>query len=109
MAYAALCFDRDDADTAALRQRERDRHFAYVESILHRLLVAGPLGLPGAEATPGGPHGASLFLYDVSTEAEARRLLEADPYYQAGIYGRVELRPFIPAAGTWIGGAIWRR
>jgi len=102
MAWVATCVDRGDVDTAPLRARERDAHFAYIESILAKVLVAGPLATPGT-----GTHGASLFIYDVADEAEARRLLEGDPYFAAGIYGEVELRPFWPAAGRWIGGKIW--
>ena len=102
MAYVAICRDDPERDTAALRIDEKDRHFAYIESILDQLLVAGPL-----KAAPGDPYGASLFVYAVDTEAEARVLLENDPYFRAGIYGDVRFEAFQPAAGEWIGGKIW--
>jgi uncharacterized protein YciI len=100
--YVAICRDDRRRDTGALRHAERDAHFAYIESILDRLLVAGPL-----PETDSGAHTASLFVYAVETENEARRLLEADPFFQAGIYGEIEIKPFLPAAGGWIGGTIW--
>ncbi len=102
MPYIALCEDDPTVDSAALRSREKDAHFAYIEKILDQLLVAGPLPEPS-----GGQHTGSLFVYAADSEVAARQLLEADPYYQAGIYGRVRLAPFVPAAGQWIGGTIW--
>lgn len=102
MPYLAICRDDQDRDTGDLRRAERDAHFAYIESILDRLLVAGPLPEAGS-----GSHTASLFVYAVDSEGEARALLEADPFFRAGIYGEVELKPFMPAAGGWIGGTTW--
>lgn len=102
MPYIAICEDDPAVDTQALRQAQKDAHFAYIESILGSLLVAGPLVKPGGET-----HGGSLFIYAVNSEAEARQLLENDPYFQAGIYADVSLAPFLPAAGEWIGGTIW--
>jgi uncharacterized protein YciI len=104
MAWIAICRDNPDRDTAALRRDFRDRHFAYIESILPRLLAAGPLAEPGSTG-----HGASLFIYDVATEAEARVLLAADPYFTAGIYGELRVEPWWPAAGRWLGGTIWQQ
>jgi uncharacterized protein YciI len=102
MAFMAVCDDDPTVDSVALRRQARDAHFAYIEGILDRLLVAGPL------AGSGSPiHSGSLFVYRVDTEGEARELLENDPYFRAGIYGEVRLSPFTPAAGEWIGGKIW--
>lgn len=104
MPWAVLCRDRDDVDTAALRRAERDRHFAYVESILDRILVAGPAG-----PAPGGTWRASLFVYATEDRTEAGRLLHADPYHRAGIYAAEEFFYFMPAAGAWPGGTLWSR
>jgi uncharacterized protein YciI len=100
--YVAICRDDPQRDTGALREAHKLAHFAYIESILGRLLVAGPLPQP-----PDGAHRASLFVYAVETEVEARAMLQADPYFQAGIYSDVELQAFLPAAGGWIGGTVW--
>ena len=102
MPYIAVCEDDPTVDSAALRSREMGAHFAYIETILEQLLVAGPLA-----DMPGGKHIGSLFVYAADSEADARELLENDPYYRAGIYGQVRLAPFVPAAGQWIGGTIW--
>lgn len=102
MTWIALCHDRADIDTSTLRRAERDRHFAYIETILDRLLVAGPLAPREA-----GEWRASLFVYAVEERTEAELLLQADPYHQAGIYGTVQFMRFTPAAGRWIGGTVW--
>jgi uncharacterized protein YciI len=104
MVWMALCRDRADIDTAPLRAEARERHFAYIESILDQILIAGPLG--GADAAGWQ---ASLFVYAVGERADAERLLQADPYYQAGIYAHTEWFRFTPAAGSWIGGTRWQQ
>jgi uncharacterized protein YciI len=102
MPYIAVCDDDPTVDAAALRRSAKADHFAYIEGILDRLLVAGPLVGPD-----DGGHCASVFVYAVDTEAAARELLENDPYFRAGIYARVRLAPFVPAAGRWLGGTTW--
>jgi len=102
MPYIALCDDDPTVDAAGLRRQEKTAHFAYIESILDQLLVAGPL----ADAATG-EYQASLFVYATNAEAEARALLENDPYFRAGIYGRIRITEFTPAAGEWLGGKIW--
>ncbi len=102
MAYIAICRDDPKRNTVRLRATAKAAHFAYIETILDKLLVAGPL-----PSEADGAHVASLFIYDVDSADEARDLLQADPYYQAGIYGEIELQSYIPAAGQWIGGTIW--
>jgi len=104
MPWAVVCTDRSDIDTDALRRLHRDAHFGYIESILERLLVAGPMIDPAS-----GQYRSSLFIYRADNEDEARRLLENDPYFRAGIYERITYQSFVPAAGAWIGGTIWTR
>jgi uncharacterized protein YciI len=59
-------------------------------------------------AAPGSAvHHASIFAYDVSSEQEARALLEQDPYFTVGLYGEIRFEPFWPAAGRWLPGTIW--
>lgn len=97
--FAILC--RDAAGAALARATARDAHFAYVETILDRIAIAGPL-----KDAEGGFTG-SLFIVEAADEAAARALLEADPYFAADIWATCEISPFVPAAGGWIGGKIW--
>jgi uncharacterized protein YciI len=97
-----IAWCEDAAGSAALRQEHLKAHLEYIETIIHRIAVAGPLQpAPGAETT------GSCFIYGTEDPEEARQLLEGDPYFRAGIYRSVEWRHFFGAAGDWVGGARW--
>lgn len=101
MATLFLCLDAPGAKP--LREQHRQAHFAYIESIMDQVFMAGPLDSDRGT----GPVG-SLFVYATDDPEAAERLLHNDPYFTAGIYGSVESRHFLPAAGNWIGGGIWQ-
>lgn len=98
--WAVLCRDRDDS--AASRASAQAQHFAYIESILSEIELAGPL----FDAT--GRHAVGSFIvFRTQDEKRARALLEGDPYFRAGIWRSIEYFPFLPAAGHYVGGKIW--
>jgi uncharacterized protein len=97
--FAAIARDLPDAHER--RMAARPAHFAYIETIQDRIAIAGPL------KTAEGGFAGSILIYDVADEAEARGLLEGDPYFKAGIWHPPELHPFTAAVGTWIGGKVW--
>lgn len=97
---AVICHDGPDAGPK--RRAAAQAHLAYVETILDRLLMAGPLYSADGSAMIG-----SLYLFKTTSLDEARRLLEGDPYYKASFWNRVEVRPTLPAAGDCVGGKIW--
>lgn len=88
------------ADSAGAREAARDDHFTHVGHIVDRIAVAGPL--KNADGTNIG----SMFVFEVSSVAEAEALLLADPYHAAGVWGRWTIHPFLAAAGEWVGGTI---
>lgn len=61
-----------------------------------RLLLAGPC--PAIDAEDPGPAGfsGSLVVAEFASLDDARAWAEADPYVAAGVYVRVEVRPFRP-------------
>ena len=93
---------QDIAESGDLRRRHLDQHLAYIESVMDRVAVAGPLS-----SSAGGRLSGSCFIYRADDRAAAEALLHNDPYYRAGIYESVEFRAFRPAAGVWVGGAAW--
>lgn len=97
--FAVIALDRPGAE--AKRLAARADHFAYIETILDRIAIAGPL------RTDAGGFAGSILVYDVADEAEARALLTGDPYYAAGIWDDPVIHRFTAAAGQWIGGTIW--
>lgn len=102
MPFIAICRDDESANSTELRESNLQAHLSYVETILGRLLVAGPAGGASNEDFE-----LSVFIYDTDDRAVAETLLRADPYFRCGLYGDVRLEPFIPAAGQWIGGKAW--
>jgi uncharacterized protein YciI len=59
-----------------------------------RLLLAGPC--PAIDAEDPGPAGfsGSLVIAEFDSLEAARAWADADPYAEAGVYTRVEVRPF---------------
>jgi uncharacterized protein YciI len=97
-----ICFCKDYPGATELRREHTPAHLDYIEGILDRILLAGPLKDPEADG-----YNASCFIYRTDERSEALELLHNDPYYKAGIFSQVHCRPFIPAAGTLIGGKTW--
>jgi len=100
MPVIVYCKDRSGADD--LRKELLAAHFAYIETILDRIAVAGPMREQAGESIRG-----SCFIYHTDDKAEASELLENDPYYKAGIYEQIDYHQFLGAAGSWVGGKIW--
>ncbi|HMB59134.1 MAG TPA: YciI family protein [Xanthomonadales bacterium] len=97
-----LCFCIDKPGNPDIRTEFMAEHLAYIETILDKVAVAGPLK-PAADDDPD----ASCFIYHTESREEAMSLLHNDPYYGAGLWSSVICEYFLPAAGTWIGGKIW--
>lgn len=68
---------------------------------MDRLAIAGPL------KGPSGAFIGSLLIVRAADEAGARAILEADPYFEAGVWAQCDIAEFVPAAGEWIGGKTW--
>ena len=92
---------RDKPDATPTRMEKLKDHLAHVEASLDRLAIAGPL------RDEEGKFTGSLLVVKAESEAEARALLEGDPYYKAQIWSDIEIRAFNAAAGDWVGGKTW--
>lgn len=86
----------DGADVLARRQSARADHLARLTALRDagRLLLAGPC--PAIDAEDPGPAGfsGSIVIAEFASLADARAWADADPYLAAGVYERVEVRPF---------------
>ena len=86
----------DRADSLAARLAARPAHIARLNAVRDdgRLLLAGPG--PAIDAEDPGPAGfsGSLVVAEFEALADARAWAEADPYVAAGVYERVDVRPF---------------
>lgn len=85
MPYMILMTDRPGQ--AELRARTRDRHLQYLDANKDRLLAAGAL----VEDDGTGGSG-SLYVVDTDDRKEAEAFLRGDPFDQAGLFGKVEIR-----------------
>ena len=94
MWYVIEGYDGDNALPG--RQAARPAHLARLQALQEqgRLLLAGPC--PAIDAEDPGVAGFSGSLVVASFEdlAAARAWAEADPYVAAGVYQRVDVRPF---------------
>jgi uncharacterized protein YciI len=99
---AVLVFARDVEDSAPRRAEANRAHMAYIETVAEHILVAGPLYDDSGTRIVG-----SVYVLAVDGEAAARTVVEADPFFAAGVWASVEYSPFLPAAGDWLGGVIW--
>lgn len=97
--YAIITHDKPGA--TAIRMEKLREHLAHVEAGLDRLAVAGPL------RDEAGNFTGSLLVVKAESEADARALLEHDPYFKADIWSNIEIRAFGAAAGDWVGGKTW--
>jgi uncharacterized protein YciI len=80
------------------RMAARARHLARLTALRDegRLLLAGPC--PAIDAEDPGPAGysGSIVIAEFESLEAARAWADADPYVEAGVYARVDVRPFRP-------------
>lgn len=86
----------DGQDVLAQRLAARPAHLARLHALRDagRLLLAGPC--PAIDDEDPGPAGfsGSLVVAEFPSLEDARAWADADPYVAAGVYVRVEVRPF---------------
>ena len=94
MWYAIMSEDVDNS--LPLRATARDAHLARLRTLVAegRLLLAGPH--PAVDAEEPGEAGftGSLVIAEFASLEEAKRWADKDPYVSAGVYRKVEVKPF---------------
>ena len=94
MWYAIIGTDREQSLEA--RKAARPAHLARLEALRDagRLRLAGPF--PAIDAEDPGPAGftGSLIVAEFDSLTDAQAWADADPYVAAGVYLRVDVRPF---------------
>jgi uncharacterized protein YciI len=86
----------DAPGSLAARRAARSDHLARLVALRDagRLLLAGPC--PAIDAEDPGPAGfsGSIVIAEFESLQAARAWADADPYVAAGVYERVDVRPF---------------
>ena len=88
MLYALICTDKPNS--LALRMANRPEHLAYLQSLGETLVLAGPFTEPDGVTMNG-----SLVVVETATLEAARKIAAADPFAKAGVFARVEIRPWL--------------
>ncbi|MEG9858663.1 MULTISPECIES: YciI family protein [Stenotrophomonas maltophilia group] len=86
----------DGQDVLAQRRQARPEHLARLHALRDagRLLLAGPC--PAVDSEDPGPAGfsGSVVIAQFESLPQAQAWADADPYVAAGVYTRVQVRPF---------------
>lgn len=94
MLYAI--YGEDVPDSLSLRLAARPAHLARLSELQDngRLILAGPF--PASDSPDPGPAGfsGSLIVAEFPSLQDAQTWAEADPYVAAGVYARVNVKPF---------------
>lgn len=94
MLYAIIGLDRPDSLSARLSVRPAHLERLNALRDAGRIALAGPF--PAIDSPDPGPAGfsGSLIVAEFASLDEARAWADADPYTGAGVYERVDVRPF---------------
>lgn len=86
----------DGEQVLEARKGARGEHLARLQSLLAqgRLLLAGPCPAIDAEDPGEAGFSGSVVIAEFPDMESARAWAQADPYVAAGVYARVEVRPF---------------
>lgn len=94
MWYAIIA--EDHPDTLEKRMAARPEHLARLHALQNegRLLLAGPF--PAVDSIDPGPAGfsGSLIVAEFADLQTANTWAKADPFVAAGVYARVDVKPF---------------
>ncbi|WP_406663241.1 YciI family protein [Gallaecimonas sp. GXIMD1310] len=91
-----MIIGHDVAHSLPKRATARAEHLARLEKLqaLGKLVLAGPN--PAIDANDPGEAGftGSLIVAEFASLEDAKQWADADPYLAAGVYERVEVKPF---------------
>ncbi len=92
-----MIFAQDHENSLDARLKARPEHLARLQRLLQQghLLLAGPM--PSIDSPDPGPAGfsGSVIVAEFETLEHAQQWADADPYMAAGVYRKVDVRPFI--------------
>ena len=98
MLFAITCTDKPGAGD--LRAATRPAHIAHLSAVAGRIVLGGPLLNPDGHAI------GSLLVVEAADRAEAEAFAASDPYFKAGLFESVAIRPFrtVFKDGAQVGG-----
>jgi len=81
----------DGSEGAARRDRYRAAHVAHVEALdrVGQIVLAGPIRNEGDDASVG-----AIIVFEARDLAEAREIVDRDPYVIGGVFESLLVAPF---------------
>jgi uncharacterized protein YciI len=93
MLYVIHCVDKPNS--LALRMATREAHLGYV-----RIQRSVTFRVGGPYLSPEGTMIGSMLIVEADKPEQVREFVAGDPYGKAGLFERVEVRPWKVTAGT---------
>ena len=84
----------DDAGAAEIRKSTRPAHLEWIKTLGDKVKLGGPM-LAEDGATPVG----SVIFLEADSMEEAKSIYAQDPYREAKLWRRIEIRHFAVSAG----------
>lgn len=97
--FVLICID--GPESAGRRRSALAAHQRYIEAMINRIRLAGPL------LRDDGTVFGSLYIVTAGSAAAARRLVEDDPFYIAGVWAAITTHGIVAVAGALLGGVTW--
>ena len=94
MLYAVI--SEDVENSLLLRQQARPAHIARLEQLKAegRLILAGPTPAIDSETPGEAGFSGSIVIAEFDSLQEAETWANKDPYFEAGVYSSVKVKPF---------------
>lgn len=86
--YMIYRSDRTDGQAESIRARVRPVHREYMDRFKDRVRLGGPVLDVEGKACGG------LMVIEAESLDDVRRMVDADPFEQAGLSARIEILPF---------------
>jgi uncharacterized protein YciI len=93
MLFVATCTDKPGSNQ--LRLDNRPAHLAYLSGLGTKVKAGGALLSADRKSVLG-----SLLIFEGDDEAEIEAMLALDPYALAGLFAKVEIKPWRQAVGV---------
>ncbi|MDX9998546.1 MAG: YciI family protein [Phenylobacterium sp.] len=90
--FVAVCIDKPNS--LELRMATREAHFAYVRGKQGMMKLGGPF------LDENGQMAGSLIIFEAEDLQAAKAFSAEDPYTKAGLFERVEVRPWKATFGS---------
>ena len=89
----------DIKDNVSIREPLLEAHMKHIGAYIERIKLAGPLMRADGNTQAGG-----VLLIEAESEEEVRAIVDADPYFQAGLWPEVRIHAFKEIINAWQNG-----